>query len=374
MREHSVETLEAIASKAVQHGHFPHTWGQGLMGPDKHVGKFRRHLEWDVSGSCESPRLVELFARYSVRGDGSTLVDGRKAKPMTVILHTRCRKCGWCLMKRRQLWAAKALTEYRQSNRTWFLTLTLRPEEQYKVECITRTAVADYDSLPRDKRFSALVQHGAGPEITRFIKRVRTNSGVPLRYLLVAEPHKSGLPHFHMLLHETGAPCRKAVLKPAWSAGFSKIVLAEDTRGVVYLCKYLSKESATRVRASFQYGLEKTTNTLEEHSVNEVAWEPVIPKPALALGAEGDSLSVSERSQGRGAPGGEPCYGFPTSFTAGINGLNIIRRAVSETSLSEPWASGSDALYETSPSQPGLLVAENIQSAEDDDGDWFFGG
>ena len=59
-----------------------------------------------------------------------------------------------------------------------------------------------------------------GAEITKYFKRIRKNSDAPLRYILVQEQHKSGLPHFHALIHERDAarPIRlRAVLLPSQS-------------------------------------------------------------------------------------------------------------------------------------------------------------
>src|SRR3546814_2282418 len=46
-------------------------------------------------------------------------------------------------------------------------------------------------------------------------------TGVPLRYLLVVEPHDDGFPHFHILMHEQDSPVRKALLEEQWRSGFS---------------------------------------------------------------------------------------------------------------------------------------------------------
>lgn len=94
-----------------------------------------------------------------------------------------------------------------------------------------------------------------GPEIGKFLKRVRKNTGAKLRYLLVAEPHKSGLPHFHMLIHQcdTHIPVRYDDLKSQWRLGFSAWKLT-DYKSASYVCKYLSKSLRARVRASQAYG------------------------------------------------------------------------------------------------------------------------
>lgn len=208
-------------------------------------------IRWDVSGGCIAAVHVELHARWSSRHKG-------KVKPLTVLLETKCRNCGWCRDQRRKEWAARARAEYSQSVRTWFCTLTLTPENQFLAKTTARVRLAkqgvDFDELPEVEKFTQVVRV-IGEEITRFIKRVRKNSSAKCRYLLVAEAHKSGEPHFHMLVHETSSvPIRKLHLKDAWTFGFSKVNLADDVRGAVYLCKYLAKDARSKVRASFRYG------------------------------------------------------------------------------------------------------------------------
>lgn len=243
MRElQSVERLEAIARRAVHNGYYPATTVvRGVI-------KIRRHIRWDVSGRCESPLPVEMFARYSAQ-------HGKLVKPMTVLLDVPCRTCGWCRKKRHNQWAAKAAAEFNGSNRTWFCTLTLTPEEHFLALTRARERYAEWDALTDAARFARLVG-SIGNELTKFIKRIRKNSRAPIKYLLVAEAHKSGLPHFHALIHEKDAlrPVRKTILKEAWRSGFAKFALADDARSAVYLCKYLAKDARTRIRASFRYG------------------------------------------------------------------------------------------------------------------------
>lgn len=243
-------------------------------------------VEWDISGSCQAPVTREFFARPSVpptdlvrwrpvrynaagtewraptkRAQKRRItVDGKGKVPLTVILHAKCRKCEDCLRKRAAHWRLRAISETSLSSRTWFGTLTLRPEEQHRMLSLARVierqrGATDFDTLPASEQF-ALVVKRCGIEITKYLKRVREASGARFRYLLVAERHATGLPHFHMLLHEWGSPVREAVLSRQWQMGFSKWRLAppDNPRAVVYLCKYLSKSAEARVRASARYG------------------------------------------------------------------------------------------------------------------------
>jgi len=266
----TLETVGAVFARAMDAGARPEVRDDGLA--------YRRVITWRVAGGCEQPVPVELWSRYHV----ST----KQGKPMTVILQTPCRRCGWCLMHRRHRWADRAIEEFKQSVRTWFVTLTFRPEVLYERECELRRhvlPVGEYDSLTPDKRFGELVRlcgsrhhedgRFFGGDLALFLKRVRKNSGAPMRYLAVAEAHKSGMPHFHLLIHEQDAarPIRKVVLKEAWDVGFSAVKLCSDSRAAVYLCKYLAKEARTRVRASFRYGKRRVFYCTQ--SLHSVAWE-----------------------------------------------------------------------------------------------------
>lgn len=151
------------------------------------------------------------------------------------------------------------MSEAKNAVRTWFLTLTFRPD--FRSQARSRAAVrlarsgVDLDALGQREQYEELVKEYT-PETQQFIKRVRKNSGRHIRYLLVWEAHKSGDPHAHMLLHEVDGSVTYRVIEDAWQAGFSqaKLIPAGDPRAVAYATKYISKSAQTRVRASTRYG------------------------------------------------------------------------------------------------------------------------
>lgn len=274
-----------------------------------HVRHSLTSVEWDVSGACQSPVTREFHGVPSVApGDlvrwrplaynaagtewrkptrraqrRRVTIDGKGAVPLTVVLHAKCRKCEDCLRKRAAHWRLRALAETSLSSRTWFGTLTFRPERhQHALDVVRRRAKlrasGDYDKLGETARFSALVAE-EGKAVTLFLKRVRKASGARLRYLLVAEAHQSGLPHFHMLVHEWGLPVREALLSREWSEGFSKwrLAPAENPREAGYLCKYLSKDARARVRASLRYG--RGPAPLRPKVIAEPEGDGVVPQP-----------------------------------------------------------------------------------------------
>lgn len=226
--------------------------------------------EWDVSADCQSPVVTELYARPSRRQTEPRVVIHRGSiTPLRVIVHARCRKCPACLRHRSRLWSARMRDETRVAFRTWLGTLTLAPRWQAHAVDVARHRCSrqsiDFDKLSEVERFG-LRHNVVSGELTRWLKRVRKNSGAPLRFCLIAEAHKSGAPHYHVLVHERdpAKPVRWAVLSDAWTWGFSTFKLIDDERGATYAAKYLSKSSLARVRASLAYGKDalKADDTL----------------------------------------------------------------------------------------------------------------
>lgn len=246
-------------------------------------------VKWAVAHRCEAPVTVELFARpqqftverslgaYRIKApvfsdsdrggyQGPLPVEGFQwdkgmSHPLTVEMEVPCRRCHSCLERRARIWAHKAKTEIEAAPRTWFCTFTLTPHEHFMAKCraallYAKSSAGDFEAASPEEQFRARCE-AIGPELTRYMKRVRKNSGAKIRYLIVAERHKSGLPHYHALVHEVGpaSPLRKRHLKDAWRMGFSDCRLITDPRAAWYVCKYLSKDMATRVRGSLLYGV-----------------------------------------------------------------------------------------------------------------------
>lgn len=219
----------------------------------------RTTIEWDVSNGCSAPIVMEFTGRPAAE-DGEKYVDIRPGKSHTLVLWmwVACRKCDRCMRRRRRLWTLRAAQEITMSQRTWFVTLTLRPTQRYVCECIATKRDILYGERTQDEqdraRFAVIVE-----EIQRFLKRIRKNSKAKLRYMLVQELHKSGEPHYHLLIHEVSGTLTKAVLQAGWRWGFSQAKLA-DPKTAIYVCKYLTKTQGARVRASLGYGSASTSS------------------------------------------------------------------------------------------------------------------
>lgn len=157
------------------------------------------------------------------------------------------------------MWRLRAVAEWRDAARTWLATMTLRPEAY--VHCLSRArsrlakAGTDYEALDFHARYVEVESEGFA-EIQRWIKRLRKNTGAPLRYLCVSEAHKTGVPHWHLLIHELdeSSPIRHRVLSGSWKWGFDDYRLLVDQKAASYVAKYLQKSVSARVRASARYG------------------------------------------------------------------------------------------------------------------------
>ena len=229
----------------------------------------RTICEWDVSNGCSSPVLMEMVGRPAAK-DGQKYVDIRTGTKTTLRLDmwVSCRRCPACLRRRRRLWTMRSAAEITQAARTWFVTLTLQPSRLYLCETVAKQRDIGYDERTQDEqdraRFAVIAE-----ELQKFLKRIRKNSGAKLRYLCVQELHKSGQPHYHLLIHEVSGTLTKSVLQAAWAWGFSQAKLA-DPRTAIYVYKYLTKTEGARVRASLGYGRRNTVSSQSGDQPREV--------------------------------------------------------------------------------------------------------
>lgn len=265
----SVEAVERLLYETIMHP----------QGVQTGARKASRH----VAGNCTAPVTVVVASRVP----GTVKRWKRRNYMAQVELQVRCRKCDKCKAYRGRLWRHRAIAETQRAERTWFGTLTIRPDQQYRLEGAARLAYGqNWDGLSHDAQFAALAAQ-AGKLVTLWLKRVRANGGmsaaqrlayrrqaeqagspkeiepVAFRYLVTCEVHNGsdtsvemrGRPHFHFLIHENaGAPLRKDGIAQPWEWGFTNIKLVKGIAGAMYVAKYLSKADDVRVRASENYG------------------------------------------------------------------------------------------------------------------------
>lgn len=208
-----------------------------------------------VSGRCSQPVTIDM------EGRPDQIMSGLGREPSSKVFCTmevRCRKCPNCLRERASSWARRALNETALAQRTWFGTLTLSPHAHFlamgRAERKLRNGGEVFEDLTAEEQFR--YRHAEiSKEITLWLKRVRKESEADLRYCLTVEAHKSGLPHYHLLLHEnlSSRPVLHRTLGSQWRLGYSSFKLA-DRRSAFYVTKYLSKDARARVRASQRYG------------------------------------------------------------------------------------------------------------------------
>lgn len=214
-------------------------------------------IEWDLSRGCESPATVHLEGRPDPLDPHHR---GKMPGPIFLDLQVACRRCATCQRHRRRLWTARGMAELRLHPRSWFVTLTIRPTDRHRIleearYAAARAAVGDLDACDEATRWRYL-QRAIRDHLTKMLKRLRHNAAARFRYLMVAEKHRDGFPHYHLLIHEYGfGTLTKRQIESEWSLGFTSAKLVRNVeRAARYVAKYCAKSLGARVRASQRYG------------------------------------------------------------------------------------------------------------------------
>lgn len=273
-------------------------------------GKTRGDLH-EVAPWCNAPRVIQIATK---KGAIPNVV--RNAKNMTQLVGRAelniagaCRRCAGCLTHKRKLWTARAYGETTRSTRTWFGTLTFRPElhDEALRACYAKLwdDGLEYGQLTEAQQLAVNAEVLYGP-VQRFLKRLRKGDEdfgpAKFRYLIVPEPHKSGLVHFHALLHEwdIDAPLRKAQLEAQWRAGVShwRLVDTGEKRAVYYVCKYLSKEAEYKPRSSKRYGDPTWVAPAAPRAARPTVWQLCQTEAGETPTNEGDNkVDRNERNE-----------------------------------------------------------------------------
>lgn len=220
---------------------------------------------WPMAGDCEDPVSIEESTARAT----NTARDRDPALPALreLVQLVRCRRCARCISQRRRMWIARAHAEAGAAHRSWFVTLTLygsvvrtylpRVEERLGRSVARPWTVDEHGEVHGENQLRCWDKVLA-PEVQKYLKRLRERSaekcGGTLRFLQVVEPHKDGLPHFHLLIHEHGGRAtRKRIIRKAWPHGITHAVLVQDCH-IAYVAKYAAKRLSGRVRASLRYG------------------------------------------------------------------------------------------------------------------------
>lgn len=184
--------------------------------------------------------------------------------------------CPSCKRAFREEWRARARSEIVASNRTWMATFTFRPDvvDQARNRVLRASDISVSQVECEAERMFQAMEAELAKELTLYWKRLR-KAGARVRYLLVAEAHKSGVPHYHALVHEYADPVLKKALRSHWLCGFTTFKLV-DVSAANYVTKYMVKSMNARVRASVRYGEAMMSETNEKFDVrgNHSGFQP----------------------------------------------------------------------------------------------------
>lgn len=238
--------LERLAKQALQKGATQYI---DPISGDTHF----RHIMWDVAGVCKDPFLLDLSARKYVDRATAEI----SSKFLWIQISVKCRTCSTCLHERRNQWGTRGVSEFHKASRVWFGTLTFDAEAalQLRYSAITRLEKSgtSFVKLTTAEQFHELEKQ-TYREMSLWLKRLRKETKAKYRFLAVGEPHKSGVPHYHILIYEQGSRIKKRTLKAQWTQGFTKWKVADTEDTVWYVCKYLTKSESGKVRASIRFG------------------------------------------------------------------------------------------------------------------------
>jgi hypothetical protein len=202
----------------------------------------------------------------------------------TVAMLVPCRDCAGCRRWKRSLWTRRCKAEWTHSSlaggKSYFATLTFAPDIHYRVTCLLEGR-PEWKDATKEQRF-CMRDQVAYPFVQKFLKRLRRGlkrlgfPGVKPRYIAVAEAHKTGLPHYHLVIHVDDVPkgFGKRAIEAAWEKssrevkvpglpdlpnrigrpGWIKVKLARSEQVAGYMAKYMGKDQSSRVKASTGYG------------------------------------------------------------------------------------------------------------------------
>jgi hypothetical protein len=197
----------------------------------------RSHISSTEQPYCDDPK-------------GVTRRTDPKAQERTLLVEmlVPCRKCAKCLQFRQLQWRQRCLTEINRANRTWFVTLTFAP--------VHLAGIMAESHKEKGRSQASRIDAAAYRHTQRYLKRLRKQSAV-FRFMAVFElGEKTGRPHYHLLLNETGArPISKRTLESQWRSNVHCRLVDKGADGSAsYITKYATKSADVRIRASSMYG------------------------------------------------------------------------------------------------------------------------
>ena len=252
----AAQTLESATSRPV-------TYADGKVAHHSRVA--------DYCGNCLTPKGIDLIGRTPrialTQESGRPTIephqyDGSKLPHFRLQARVRCRKCNNCLESKRTHWSIRASTEYRKAQSTVAYVLTYRPQihvlHYYKMISDLRKRGVDYAKLTTPEKWYEKSRF-YNRDLTLTLKRLRFSYPEhPFRYLATIEPHQSGHPHWHLMMHyPTEFELSREQIADKWGLGF--VLPPERPRHTGsafarYMTKYIQKHYQVRIRASEGYG------------------------------------------------------------------------------------------------------------------------
>lgn len=256
-----------ITTGAINHGTNPNWYEQGPRGRaalkiakklamSGVVPSRDRHYTAPWLPVCESPIEIGMEAQADQRN---------KRRGLSVSMHVPCRKCQLCLEVRQNLWRKRVVQEITNAPRSWFTTLTFSPVHLAGVLIEAKKLKACHkDPIICHRR---RVERAAYSHVQKYLKRLRKEFGVRLRYVAVSEYGElEGRLHYHLVIHEESGPLTSAGIQRQWRSHVHTRLVQSAAGAGRYLSKYLTKDTSSRMRASLRYGLN-----LPERKAKEVA-------------------------------------------------------------------------------------------------------
>lgn len=282
-------------------------------------GGTKYHLVWSAPWvpHCDSPVRIERVERG---------YPGQR--PVGYEMWVPCRRCQKCLQIKSFLWSDRAQLEIALSPRTWMVTLTFAPHHLAGILIEARKLTDDWCD-PRQK--VKAIERAAYAHVARYFKRVRKRTGLRFRYMATAEyGEESGRLHYHVLVHELEGPLTQRVLDACWRSHTHVRLVRDGYRAARYVAKYLTKDAASRMRASLFYG----TVTARLRSLGR-PWADLRKKPhaTAALSKEEPRFEVCHLQDHPETKGGVV---FETPPKGAVSGSDIPTRQAAQPCQHEP--------------------------------------
>lgn len=142
------------------------------------------------------------------------------------ILMVPCGRCISCRLNKARAWSIRLMHECKDSKISCFVTLTY-----------------DDQHLPKNKSLSV-------EDCQKFFKRLRKNTGLPVRYFLGAEyGEDTKRPHYHVILFGLSKDFRNEILR-SWGNGHITVDDVTPER-CMYVAKYTTKKLTGALKSTY---------------------------------------------------------------------------------------------------------------------------